>query len=156
MEQSKNKKVGVGFGVMIMRNGKILLGKRHSDAEKADSALHGEGTWTMPGGKLEYGESFEEGARREVQEESGLALDDVKVICVNNDMNEFAHFVTIGLFSDNSSGEPKVLEPDEITEWVWFDLNALPKPLYFPSAKIVENYKNKSFYGGPGGIRTPA
>lgn len=49
-----------------MNDGKVLLGQRHSDPEKADSALHGEGTWTMPGGKLHFGESFEEGATREV------------------------------------------------------------------------------------------
>ena len=47
-----NKKPGVGFGVMILKQGRILLGKRHSDPDKADSELHGEGTWTMPGGKL--------------------------------------------------------------------------------------------------------
>jgi len=47
-----NQKPGVGFGVMILKQGRILLGKRHSDPDKADSELHGEGTWTMPGGKL--------------------------------------------------------------------------------------------------------
>jgi len=143
---SNKKKVGVGFGVMILKGGKILLGKRHSDPDKADSELHGEGTWTMPGGKLEYEESFEDGATREVLEETSLQLNGVKVICVNNDKNEFAHFVTIGLFSDNFSGESKVMEPDEIVEWRWFEIDNLPTPIYFPSAEIVENYKKKSFY----------
>jgi 8-oxo-dGTP diphosphatase len=143
----ENKKVkGGGFGVMMIKNDQILLGKRHDDPDKADSELHGEGTWTMPGGKLEFGESFEDGAKREVYEETGIKLNEVKVICVNNDKNEYAHFITIGLFSDNFSGEPKVMEPDEITEWKWFDLNNLPTPLYFPSAKIMENYRRKMFY----------
>lgn len=142
----EKKKVGVGLGVMIFKNGKILLGRRHSDPEKADSELHGEGRWSMPGGKPEYGESFEEGARREIYEETGLRLDGVKVVCVNNDKNEHAHFVTVGLFSDQFSGEPKVTEPDEIVEWRWFALNDLPAPLYFPSAKIIENYRKNLFY----------
>ena len=142
----ENKKVGAGLGVMMIKNGKVLLGKRHVDPKKADSELHGEGTWTMPGGKLEFGESFEDGARREVLEETGLQLNEVRVMCVNNDKNEHAHFITIGLFSDNFSGEPKVMEPDEIVEWQWFDLNDLPTPLYFPSGKIIENYRKKSFY----------
>ena len=146
MEQQNKKKVGAGFGVMIMKDGRVLLGRRHSDPEKADSELHGEGTWTMPGGKLEYGESFEDGAKREVREETNLLLKDVKVICVNNDKNEFAHFVTVGLFSDNFSGEPRVMEPDEIVEWKWFDLDNLPTPMYFPSVKVAENYKKKLFY----------
>ena len=142
----KNKKVGVGFGVFLKKGNKILLGKRHIDPKKADSELHGEGTWTMPGGKLEYGETFEEGAAREVFEETGITLKKVKVICINNDKNEYAHFVTIGLFSEDFRGEPKVMEPDEITEWRWFDLNNLLSPLYFPSAKIVENYNKGEFY----------
>jgi len=142
----ENKKVGAGFGVMLIKEEKVLFGRRHIDPEKASSELHGEGTWTMPGGKLEFGESFEDGARREVFEETGIQLNEVKVICVNNDKNEYAHFITIGLFSDNFNGEPKVMEPEEIVEWQWFGLDDLPAPLYFPSAKIIENYKKKLFY----------
>jgi len=143
----ENKKVkGGGFGVMMIKDEKILLGKRHDDPDKADSELHGEGTWTMPGGKLEFGESFEDGARREVYEETGIKLNSVKVICVNNDKNEYAHFITIGLLSGDFLGEPKVMEPNEITEWRWFNLDNLPTPLYFPSAKIVENYRRNLFY----------
>ncbi|MGV8169563.1 MAG: nucleotide triphosphate diphosphatase NUDT15 [Candidatus Nanoarchaeia archaeon] len=143
MEQ---KKVGAGFGVMMVRNGKVLLGHRHEDPEKASSLLNGAGTWTMPGGKLHFGETFEEGAKREVLEETGINLRDAKVICVNNDIVETAHFITVGLYSEDFEGEPRALEPDEITEWKWFDLNHLPSPLYFPSAELLENWKQKKFY----------
>ncbi len=146
----EKKRVGVGFGVMLLKDNKVLLGHRHIDPKKADSELHGEGTWTMPGGKLEYGESFEEGALREVIEETGITLKSVKVIAVNNDKNEFAHFITIAMFSADFEGAPKVMEPDEITEWRWFDLNNLPKPIYFPSAKVIENYRQRKFYIAPG------
>ena len=145
MEQKK-KKIGVGFGVLILKDNKVLLGKRHEDPEKASSLLNGAGTWTMPGGKLDFGETFEQGAKRETMEETGIKLNKVDVICVNNDMVETAHFITLGLFSDDFEGEPQVLEPDEITEWGWFDLNELPNPIYFPSAKVLENYKAKKFY----------
>ncbi len=142
----EKKKIGVGFGIMILKNGKLLLGKRHENPEKASSLLNGAGTWTMPGGKLEFGETFEKGAKREALEETGITLNKVKVICVNQDIIETAHFITIGLFSDTFSGEPKVMEPDEIIEWRWFSLNNLPSPIYFPSAKVLENYKQKKFY----------
>lgn len=142
----EKKKVGVGFGVMILKDGKLLLGKRHEDPEKASSLLNGAGTWTMPGGKLDFGETFEDGAKREVLEETGIILNKLDVICINQDIIETAHFITIGLFSDAFLGEPKVMEPDEITEWRWFDLNNLPSPVYFPSAKVLENYKQKKFY----------
>ena len=141
-----DKKVGAGFGVMLLKDGRVLLGKRHEDPEKASSLLKGEGTWTMPGGKFDFGETFEEGAAREVMEETGIKLNDVKVICVNNDQVETAHFITIGMLSEDFDGEPKVMEPDEITKWDWFDLNKLPSPIYFPSAKVIENYKIKVFY----------
>jgi len=141
-----DKKVGAGFGIMLLRSGKVLLGKRHIDPEKADSELNGAGTWTMPGGKFEFGESFEEGARRELREETGIVLDKVRVICVDNCKVDTAHFVTVGMFSEFFSGEAKVMEPDEITEWRWFSLNDLPFPLYFPSKRILENYKLNKFY----------
>jgi 8-oxo-dGTP diphosphatase len=140
------EKVGVGFGVMLIRSNKVLLGKRHDDPKKADSQLDGAGKWTMPGGKLEFGETFEAGAKREVKEETGLTVGRLDVICVNQDIVEGAHFITIGLLCEEFSGEPKVMEPDEITQWQWFDLDNLPSPLYFPSAKIFENYAQKKFY----------
>lgn len=140
------KKIGVGFGVLVLRNGRVLLGKRHDDPEKASSLLNGAGKWTMPGGKLEFGETFEAGAKRETLEETGLQLNNLRVICVNNDMVETAHFVTIGLFCNDFTGEPKVCEPDEITEWRWFDLDDLPSPLYFPSERVFDNYAKQLFY----------
>jgi 8-oxo-dGTP diphosphatase len=143
---STDKKVGVGFGVMLLKDGKVLLGRRHDDPEKASSALGGQGTWTMPGGKLHFGESFEEGATREVMEETGIKLKSLKVICINNDITADAHFVTVGILCEDFEGDPKVLEPDEIVEWNWFELDRLPSPLYFPSAKVLKNYKENMFY----------
>ncbi len=141
-----DKKVGAGFGVMLLRDGKVLLGRRHTDPEKADSELNGAGTWTMPGGSLEFGESFEEGAARELMEETGMKLGKVKVICVDNSKIDSAHFVTIGMFSEFFEGEPRVMEPDEITEWAWFGLDDLPSPLFFPSARVLENYELNRMY----------
>ncbi len=142
------KNVRVGFGVMILNEGKVLLGQRHHDPAKADSELHGEGTWTMPGGKLEYGESFEEGVVREVLEETGLAIDPegLKFIALNNDRNEHAHFITIGFLYEAAVGAPRVMEPDEIVRWGWFPLNNLPEPLFFPSHKVIQNYLQKEIY----------
>jgi 8-oxo-dGTP diphosphatase len=142
----KERKIGAGIGVMLLRDGKILLGKRNEDPEKASSALNGAGTWTMPGGKLDFGESFEDAARRETMEETGIALKDIKVIAVNNNKSDSAQFVTVGLVSESFEGEAKAMEPDEITEWKWFELDKLPKPMYFPSAKIVKNYLSSEFY----------
>jgi 8-oxo-dGTP diphosphatase len=143
-----SQKVGVGIGIMILKEGKILLGKRHEDPEKADSALHGEGTWTMPGGKMDFGETPNQGARREVEEETGIKIkkEMLKLISVTNEIVEDAHFITLGFLCEHFEGSPKVMEPDEITEWKWFDLNNLPDPVFFPCTKIVKNYLSNKIY----------
>lgn len=74
----EKKKVGVGFDVIILKDGKLLLGKRHDDPEKASCLLN-------------Y-------AKREVLEETDITLNRMDVICVNQDIIEIANFITIGLF----------------------------------------------------------
>ena len=74
-----DKTVGAGFGVILERKGKILLGKRHPDPDKADSVFRSAGVWTLPGGKLDWGESLEDGAIREVKEgKVAVTLDQFK------------------------------------------------------------------------------
>src|SRR3989338_3418339 len=121
----EKKKVGAGLGVILVSKGKILLGKRHPDPDKADSAFRSSGEWCLPGGKLDWQETFEEGAIREVKEETGIIISSPKVISVHNFKNEHAHFMTVGLVTTKWKGEARVMEPDEITEWKWFDLNKL-------------------------------
>lgn len=144
----ENKKIGAGFGIMVLNDDKILLGQRHFDPQKADSELHGEGTWTMPGGKLHFGETLEEGACREMLEETGIKIDgeNLLVISLANNIVEDAHFLTVGFLYKEVVGKPKVMEPDEITQWKWFDLNKLPSPMFFPSQEIIDNHSNKVFY----------
>lgn len=115
----ENKKSGVGFGAMLLKEGKILLGRRHEDPEKAQSELEGAGKWTMPGGKLHYQETFEDGVYREVMEETGIEVDkaNLRHISTTNNIVENAHFVTLGFLCENFTGEAQVLEPDEIVEW---------------------------------------
>lgn len=140
------RRMGVGVGVILLRNGSILLGKRNSDPEKASSVFHSADTWTLPGGKMDFGESFEDVARREVKEETGILAKDMKLISLTNDIQGDAHFVTVGFVCSDFSGEPKTLEPEEITEWKWFELENLPSSLYFITKKIIVNYKEKVFY----------
>ncbi len=142
----EKKRVGAGLGVILEKDGKILLGMRHPDPDKADSAFRSAGEWCLPGGKLEWGESFEEGAIREVKEETGIIIKNPQVISVHNCKNEHAHFLTAGLVAREWESEAKVMEPDEIIEWKWFDINNLPKERYFPSFEVIENYIQSKFY----------
>jgi 8-oxo-dGTP diphosphatase len=142
----EKKRVGAGLGVILERDGKILLGKRHPDPDKADSVFRSAGEWCLPGGKLDWGETFEEGAAREVLEETGITIKNPQVISVHNCKNEHAHFMTVGLVAYGWEGEARVMEPDEITEWEWFDIKDLPSPRYFPSFMVIENFLQKKFY----------
>jgi len=144
---NKNKP-RVGVGVMILRDDKVLLGHRHEDAEKASSELRGEGTWTMPGGKLDFQELLIDGAIREVFEETGIKLrnEDLRVLCIQDDIIPDKHFVTVGFLCQNFMGEPRVMEPDEITEWSWFGLDGLPQKVFPPSGKMIKAFLNNKVY----------
>lgn len=116
----------VGIGVAVIKDGKVLLGKRKN--------AHGEGDWCYPGGHLEYGESFEDCAVREVREEAGIEIQNVRFGIVTNDIfsDENKHYITICLVADYASGEVHVREPDKCAQWQWYDWDSLPTPLFLP------------------------
>ena len=142
----ENKKMGIGVGVILLRNRKILFGKRNSDPRKAGSFFNAAGTWTLPGGKMDFGESFEDAAKREVKEETSIEVRNLKLISLTNNIASNAHFVTIGFLCEDFEGDVKVMEPDEITEWKWFDKEKLPSPIYQISEQVLKNYKEGVIY----------
>lgn len=139
-------KLGVGVGVMILEGNKILLGLRNSDKKKASTELKGEGTWTMPGGKVDFMEKLINAAKRELKEETNLNAEELEFLCISDDMTDTAHYVTVGFLVKKYSGEIKTMEPETILEWKWFDLNDLPKNIYKPSKKCIDKYKEKIIY----------
>ena len=142
-----DKVIRGGCGVIVLNEeNKILLGLRNSDEALADSELHEEGTWTMPGGNIEYGESFEEAGTREAKEETGIDVSDLEIICVQTDKNEYAHYISVGMIAHSFTGEPKAMEPEQIVKWEWFDINNLPKNIFSPSKKTIDCYLAHKFY----------
>jgi 8-oxo-dGTP diphosphatase len=146
-----DKIMGVGFGIMLTRGNRMILGKRHTDPEKASSLLGGAGSWTFPGGKIHFGESFEEAVAREVFEETGLQIAGTRLdlISVSNDIVSNAHFVTLGFRQDLPYGEPEIREPDEITHWDWFPIFEPPTPLFVATKRILDNVKRGVIYSPP-------
>lgn len=123
----------VGVAVCIVKDGKALLGKR--------IGAHGQGTWSFPGGHLEYGESLEACARREVAEECGLTIKNIRFAQITNDVHksENKHYITIYMLADWAGGTPKVLEPHKMIEWQWFSWSKLPKPLFLAMSNLVKS-----------------
>jgi 8-oxo-dGTP diphosphatase len=118
----------VGIGVLVMRDGKLLLGKRKGS--------HGAGEYAYPGGHLEHGESIQACAAREVLEETGMQIGEVRFLRVMNSMRYAPrHYVDIAVVAE-THGDPVVREPDKVESWGWYSLDALPAPLFdfIPSA----------------------
>lgn len=130
------KRPKVGIGVIIVKEDKVLLIKRQGS--------HGEGTWSLPGGHLEFNESFEDCSKREVMEEVGLNIKDLRFAALTNDLfeKEDDHYITIFMLSDWESGEPKIMEPDKTTEIGWFEWDKLPEPLFLPLKNLLDQYYN--------------
>jgi 8-oxo-dGTP diphosphatase len=120
------KRPKVGVGVFVKRNGKILVGKRKGS--------HGAGTWALPGGHLEPGESFERCCKREVLEETGLTINNISPVVFTNDVfrDEGFHYITLFFKGDCESGEVTVAEPQHCEEWRWVSLEHIPQPIFLP------------------------
>jgi 8-oxo-dGTP diphosphatase len=130
----------VGVGVMIVKNGLVLLGQRKGS--------HGAGEYAFPGGHLEHLESFEQCARRETLEECGIEIENVRFQFVAN-VQTYAprHYVHVGLLADWKSGTPETREPEASGAWAWYDLESLPQPLFEMARLAVESRKTgKNYY----------
>ena len=105
---------------MVWQEDKILLGLRKG----AQAA----GKYSLPGGKLEYMESLANCAERELLEECGVRIKNIKFLYLANltayPPNHYAH---IGLVAEWAGGEPQVLEPDMCESWGWHKLEEVPE-----------------------------
>ena len=133
--------IRIGIGVMILRDNKILLGHRIG---KDTGGIYEPGSWCLPGGKQEYGETFFEGAAREVKEETSLQISDLELFGAADDIAQDRHFVTLWVLAHNCEGTAQVTEPDKQDAWRWFDINALPELIYGPSQKFIRAYLKRS------------
>nr|WP_319491958.1 NUDIX hydrolase [uncultured Desulfobacter sp.] len=125
----------VGVAVIITRNNRVLLGKR--------KGAHGAGCWAFPGGHLEFNESIEGCAAREVYEETGLLVKNCRFVTCTNDVftDHHKHYVTLFVACAYDSGKPEVKEPEKCEKWEWFAWNEFPEPLFLS----LKNLLNQAF-----------
>lgn len=114
---------GLGVGLAILRDGKLLLCKRM----KAPEAGH----WNIVGGKVDHMERAEIAARREAEEETGLAIGAIRYLGMTEQLIEAdrQHWISLLYVTEDTTGEPQLTEPDKLSEIGWFDLDHLPQPL---------------------------
>ncbi|RDW91708.1 hypothetical protein BP5796_02873 [Coleophoma crateriformis] len=122
--------VRVGVGVFVLAssqephdNPRFLIGKRLN--------AHGAGTYALPGGHLEFGESPEECAARELDEETGLKVKNLRYLTATNDIMKAdnKHYITMFMVCEreDDSQEAEVREPEKCEAWSWWSWEELLK-----------------------------
>ncbi len=115
----------VGIGAVVIRDGKVLLIRR--------GVAPGKGLWAVPGGSLELGETLQQGAEREILEETGITIRAREPIYAfdfferDPDGRIRFHFVIVDLAADYIRGDVK--GADDALEARWLapgDLDHLP------------------------------
>lgn len=114
---------GVGVGLAIVRDGKLLLYRRLRAPEA--------GYWNIVGGKVDAMEPAKDAALREAMEETGLVIADAEFLGVTEQIipADGQHWVSLLYVATRFSGEPRLTEPDKLSEFGWFALDDLPTPL---------------------------
>lgn len=123
----------VGVAAVVLRNEQVLLVQRGREP--------GKGSWGLPGGLLELGESLAEGARREVLEECGLEIEvgpvvDIFEPILRDETGRLRyHYVVVDLLGRYTGGELRAADDADDARWVGLEeLDSLPM---LPDTKAV-------------------
>jgi 8-oxo-dGTP diphosphatase len=132
------KKINVGCNTIILKDGKVLLGKRKNCV--------GEGTWALPGGHLEFGENLIDAAIRELKEELGIKAKKIQLVSVTEGSRyPTDHYIQANFLMEEYSGKISLMEPDKCEGWEYFDFKNLPE-IFPPHQKILQSYLQKVVY----------
>ena len=126
------KEPKVGVAIIITKNDQVLLMKR--------KGVHGMGTWSTPGGHLEFGETPEQCAAREAKEEVGLDVVDIRFRAVTNDRFDTTgkHYITIWMEGKSITKDALIAAEDEVAEIGWFAWDSLPERLFLSLENLLK------------------
>lgn len=133
-------KAKVACVVIIVRDNYILMGRRKGGT--------GAGTFALPTGKVKQYELLEECAKREVMEETGLNVDELRLISVCDTVEKQLdrHNITFGFLAGSVYGEPSLREPQRCEGWDWYSLSDLPTPLFGSTGRVLEDFLSGEVY----------
>jgi 8-oxo-dGTP diphosphatase len=97
-------------GVVCRRGDEVLLVKRGREPLK--------GRWSIPGGKMDFGETVREAALRELKEETGVEARVTRLIDVVDSVMDDTHYVLIDFEAEWISGEPVAADDADAAEFV--------------------------------------
>ncbi|HEY5159124.1 MAG TPA: NUDIX domain-containing protein [Anaerolineales bacterium] len=104
------------------------------------------GTWGLPGGHLEQGETIFEAASRELAEETGIVAQKMRITTIGDPIAENNYHLQIGVLIEEWAGEPTITAPNELGELRFFPLSDLPSILLVSSAYIIEKFIAQKLY----------
>ncbi|MFD0548252.1 NUDIX domain-containing protein [Streptomyces rectiviolaceus] len=121
----------LGVGAIVFGERGLLLGR------------HRLGTWELPGGTVEPGESLHDAVVRELSEESGLVAQTESVALLGTLVDHVAEVVriTVGAVVTAWHGEPSDQPDEPVGDWRWWPLDALPQGLFECSAQILTAWR---------------
>lgn len=127
----------IGVGVFILnKNGELLLMRRGTQARTE------QGSWALPGGKVDKNETAEEAAIRETKEEVNLPIAIERELtsydCTLE--NEHIRWITKIFFARIASETPTIMEPEKCDGLGWFALDNLPSPIAKMSQPAIDYY----------------
>jgi 8-oxo-dGTP diphosphatase len=112
--------VHVGVAAWCLHRGRLLMLRR------AEGASHGGGTWSLPGGWVDFGEEPEEAVFREVREETGVAVRDPRLLdVVANTYGADLHVVCAFYAVEHDYGAAENREPGKHEHVGWEDPSRL-------------------------------
>jgi len=140
MMKNNDQGVKVGLSVIIIRDKKILLGKRLNTETFPD-------TLAYPGGRMDYGDTPEQSAVREVLEETGMIIEEKDLeflrICPEYFPEDNRHYVSLVFLCKKFKGDPELKEPDKCKGWEWFSPDELPENTFWAVRESIEMFRDK-------------
>ena len=125
---------GVGCGAAILSDRRLLLVKRL----KAPEAGH----WSLPGGKVDFGERLADAVKREIFEELGVGIALTRPLGLVEMIGlDGQHWVSPIYVAAIETGEPVNREPSKDEGLVWADLDAPPAPLALAAREAIARLK---------------
>mgnify|MGYP004007116693 FL=1 len=102
------------------------------------------GKWCLPGGYLSWDETVEECAAREVKEETGYIIKDLKFLKINSNPNREERQNIVLFFKANIKEKKDPIDLDEVIKIKWFSLDELPNDIVFGHDKIIKEHFAKN------------
>lgn len=131
--------ITLASNIFITKNNQLLLGKRIN--------TYGSGSWGLPGGHVEEGESMFACAKRELFEEVGIVSDDLRLINITEEPDiTTSYYLHFNFLLKDFLGEVKLMEPEKCEKWEYFAFDKLPFEIFLGHRRIIKYFLSGKIY----------